>query len=104
SRRAAGSRDPQGVRGPHVPGDRGDAGPALVDGEDAAVPGTRAAADAARAPGNPGRGGRARGERMNTEQGDVMDCDGIRSDMLDVLYGEGGEGAARRVEAHHAVC
>jgi hypothetical protein len=41
---------------------------------------------------------------MNQEQGDVMDCDGIRDDMLDVLYGEGGEAAARRVEAHHAVC
>ena len=33
-----------------------------------------------------------------------MDCDAIRDDMLDVLYGEGGDGAARRVEAHHAVC
>lgn len=33
-----------------------------------------------------------------------MDCDAIRDDMLDVIYGEGGEAAARRVEAHHAVC
>ena len=33
-----------------------------------------------------------------------MDCDGIRDDRLDVLYGEAGEAAARRVEAHHAVC
>jgi hypothetical protein len=38
------------------------------------------------------------------EQGDVMDCDAIRDDMLDVLYGEGGEGAARRIEAHQATC
>jgi hypothetical protein len=38
------------------------------------------------------------------EQGDVMDCDAIRDDILDVLYGEGGEGAARRVEAHQATC
>ena len=33
-----------------------------------------------------------------------MDCDAIRDDMLDVLYGEGGEAAARRVEAHQAAC
>jgi anti-sigma factor RsiW len=33
-----------------------------------------------------------------------MDCDAIRDDMLDVLYGEGGEAAARRVEAHQATC
>lgn len=33
-----------------------------------------------------------------------MDCDAFRDDMLDVLYGEGGEGAARRVEAHQATC
>jgi hypothetical protein len=33
-----------------------------------------------------------------------MDCDAIRSDMLDVLYGEGGEGPARRVEAHQLTC
>lgn len=33
-----------------------------------------------------------------------MDCDAIRDDMLDVLYGEGGDAAARRVEDHHAVC
>ena len=33
-----------------------------------------------------------------------MDCDAIRDDMLDVLYGEGGEPAARRVEAHQAAC
>jgi hypothetical protein len=38
------------------------------------------------------------------EQGDVMDCDAIRDDMLDVLYGEGGEAAARRVETHQAAC
>jgi anti-sigma factor RsiW len=38
------------------------------------------------------------------EQGDVMDCEAIRDDMLDVLYGEGGEAAARRVEAHQATC
>lgn len=33
-----------------------------------------------------------------------MDCDANRSDMLDVLYGEGGEAAARRVEAHQLTC
>ena len=33
-----------------------------------------------------------------------MDCDAIRDDILDVLYGEGGEGAARRVEAHQVTC
>ena len=33
-----------------------------------------------------------------------MDCQAIRDDMLDVLYGEGGEAAARRVEAHQATC
>jgi hypothetical protein len=33
-----------------------------------------------------------------------MDCDAIRDDMLDVLYGEGGEAAARRVESHQAAC
>ena len=33
-----------------------------------------------------------------------MDCDAIRDDMLDVLYGEGGEAALRRVEAHQAGC
>ena len=33
-----------------------------------------------------------------------MDCDAIRDEMLDVLYGEGGEAAARRVEAHQAAC
>jgi hypothetical protein len=33
-----------------------------------------------------------------------MDCEAIRDDMLDVLYGEGGEAAARRVEAHQAEC
>jgi hypothetical protein len=33
-----------------------------------------------------------------------MDCDAIRNEMLDVLYGEGGEAAARRVEAHQAAC
>ena len=33
-----------------------------------------------------------------------MDCDAYRDDMLDVLYGEGGEAAARRVEAHQASC
>ena len=33
-----------------------------------------------------------------------MDCDAFRSDMLDVLYGEGGEGAARRAEAHQLTC
>ncbi|HZM51161.1 MAG TPA: hypothetical protein VFE68_11740 [Vicinamibacteria bacterium] len=38
------------------------------------------------------------------ERGDVMDCDAIRDDMLDVLYGEGGEAAVRRVEAHQAGC
>jgi hypothetical protein len=38
------------------------------------------------------------------EQGDVMDCEAIRDDMLDVLYGEGGEAAARRIETHQATC
>lgn len=33
-----------------------------------------------------------------------MDCAAIRDDMLDLLYGEGGEAASRRVEAHHATC
>jgi len=33
-----------------------------------------------------------------------MDCDAIRDDMLDVLYGEGGEAAVRRVEAHQTAC
>ncbi len=33
-----------------------------------------------------------------------MDCEAIRDEMLDVLYGEGGEAAARRVEAHQATC
>src|SRR5438445_99975 len=38
------------------------------------------------------------------EQGDVMDCEAFRDDMLDVLYGEGGEAAARRLEAHQTTC
>ena len=33
-----------------------------------------------------------------------MDCEAFREDMLDVLYGEGGEAAARRVEAHQTTC
>jgi len=33
-----------------------------------------------------------------------MDCEAIREDILDVLYGEGGEAASRRVEAHQASC
>ena len=33
-----------------------------------------------------------------------MDCEAIRDDMLDMLYGEGGEAAARRVETHQATC
>jgi hypothetical protein len=33
-----------------------------------------------------------------------MDCEAFRDDMLDVLYGEGGEAAARRFEAHQAAC
>jgi hypothetical protein len=33
-----------------------------------------------------------------------MDCDRFRDDMLDVLYGEAGEAAARRVDAHQASC
>jgi hypothetical protein len=33
-----------------------------------------------------------------------MDCDAFRSDMLDALYGEGGEAAARRAEAHQLTC
>ena len=33
-----------------------------------------------------------------------MDCEAFRDDMLDVLYGEGGEVAARRFEAHQASC
>src|SRR5436190_4536526 len=33
-----------------------------------------------------------------------MDCDAFRDDMLDVLYGEGGEAAVRRLEAHQAGC
>jgi hypothetical protein len=33
-----------------------------------------------------------------------MDCDAIRDDMLDVLYGEAGDAAARRVETHQAAC
>src|SRR5262249_3694937 len=43
-------------------------------------------------------------QRLKEERGDVMDCQTFRDDMLDVLYGEGGEAAARRVEAHQAVC
>jgi hypothetical protein len=33
-----------------------------------------------------------------------MDCDAFRNDMLDVLYGEGGEAPARRLESHQAAC
>src|SRR5205814_6206672 len=33
-----------------------------------------------------------------------MDCDAFRDDMLDVLYGEGGEAAVRRLDAHQAGC
>ena len=33
-----------------------------------------------------------------------MDCEAFRDDMLDVLYGEGGEAAVRRLEAHQAGC
>ena len=33
-----------------------------------------------------------------------MDCEAFRSDMLDALYGEGGEAAARRAEAHQLIC
>jgi hypothetical protein len=33
-----------------------------------------------------------------------MDCDAYRDQMLDLLYGEGGEPARRAVEEHHAGC
>jgi hypothetical protein len=33
-----------------------------------------------------------------------MDCQAFRDDMMDVLYGEADEGAARRFEAHQAAC
>ena len=33
-----------------------------------------------------------------------MDCEAFRSDMLDALYGEGGEASARRAEAHQLAC
>jgi hypothetical protein len=33
-----------------------------------------------------------------------MDCEAFRDDMLDVLYGEGGEAAARRFEVHQTAC
>jgi hypothetical protein len=33
-----------------------------------------------------------------------MDCDAYRDDMLDVLYGEAGEAAVRRLEAHQGSC
>src|SRR5712691_2300144 len=33
-----------------------------------------------------------------------MDCEAFRDAMLDVLYGEGGDAAARRVETHQAAC
>jgi hypothetical protein len=33
-----------------------------------------------------------------------MDCEAFRDDMLDVLYGEGGEAATRRFEGHQAAC
>jgi hypothetical protein len=33
-----------------------------------------------------------------------MDCDAFRDDMMDVLYGEGGEAAVRRLESHQAAC
>jgi hypothetical protein len=33
-----------------------------------------------------------------------MDCEAFRNDMLDALYGEGGEAAARRAEAHQLTC
>jgi len=33
-----------------------------------------------------------------------MDCEALRDDMMDVLYGEGDEAATRRFEAHQAGC
>jgi hypothetical protein len=33
-----------------------------------------------------------------------MDCDAYREDMMDLLYGEGGDEPARRLEAHQATC
>lgn len=33
-----------------------------------------------------------------------MDCDDIRDDRLDALYGEAGEEALRRVATHHSQC
>lgn len=33
-----------------------------------------------------------------------MDCDAIRDDMLDVLYGEADPAIVRRVKDHHALC
>lgn len=33
-----------------------------------------------------------------------MDCDAFRDDMLALLYGEGGDAAARRFEAHQGSC
>jgi hypothetical protein len=33
-----------------------------------------------------------------------MDCAEVREDRMDVLYGEAGAEALRRVEAHHAAC
>jgi hypothetical protein len=36
--------------------------------------------------------------------GDVMDCSGLRDDLLDVLYGEAEAPSRRRVEAHVLAC
>jgi hypothetical protein len=33
-----------------------------------------------------------------------MDCDAYRDDMLDALYGEGGEAALRRAQEHQSSC
>src|SRR6266540_1847814 len=101
--RAARGGDPQGIPGAHVPRDPGDPGRTALDGEDPPVSWARAVADPTRTAGHPRGCRRARSQRMK-EQGDVMDCEAIRDDMLDVLYGEGGEAAARRLEAHQATC
>jgi len=37
-------------------------------------------------------------------EGDLMDCDAFRDEMLDLLYGEAAPAVARRLEEHQAAC
>src|SRR5260370_972722 len=100
SRRAARGDHPEGIPGADLPGDRPGPGRADLHGEDASLP------RPGPAPVAPGAGGPSRerppsgSHAVNEER--VMECERLRDDRLDVLYGEGDAATRRRVEEHLA--